>query len=139
MEIPVKVRIGVQEELMKIARLVCFVLTAVAAVLHVGAAQAATKSQWIDYKQGDAALSGYLVYDDSVQGRRPGVLMIYDRAGFAPATLEDAEMISKLGYVVFAEDIYGKGVLPKTTPEMVEQTEIYEKNLPVMRARVGGA
>jgi dienelactone hydrolase len=120
---------------MKIARITCITVAVAAMVLSAGAVQAAMKSQWIDYKQGDAALSGYLVYDDAVQGRRPGVLMIYDRAGFAPATLEDAQMISKLGYVVFAEDIYGKGVLPKTTPEMVEQTEIYEKNLPVMRAR----
>jgi dienelactone hydrolase len=120
---------------MKIARIVAFTLAAAAMLLHAGAARAALKTQWIDYKQGDAPLSGYLVYDDAVQGRRPGVLMIHDRAGFAPKTLADAEMISKLGYVVFAEDIYGKGVVPKTIPEMVEQTEIYEKNLPLLRAR----
>ncbi len=114
---------------MKIARFVSFTLAVAAMALHVGAAQAAMKTQWIDYKQGNAPLSGYLVYDDAVQGRRPGVLMIHDRAGFAAKTLADAEMISKLGYVVFAEDIY----------EMREQTEIYEKDLPLMRARLGGA
>ena len=124
---------------MKIARFVSFTLAVAAMALHVGAAQAAMKTQWIDYKQGNAPLSGYLVYDDAVQGRRPGVLMIHDRAGFAAKTLADAEMISKLGYVVFAEDIYGKGVVPKTVPEMTEQTEIYEKDLPLMRARLGGA
>src|SRR5258708_2966692 len=120
---------------MKIARFVSFTLAVAAMALHVGAAQAAMKTQWIDYKQGNAPLSGYLVYDDAVQGRRPGVLMIHDRAGFAAKTLADAEMISKLGYVVLAEDIYGKGVVPKTVPEMTEQTEIYEKDLPLMRAR----
>jgi dienelactone hydrolase len=104
-------------------------------ILHAGLAQAAIKTRWIDYKQGDATLSGYLAYDDAIQGRRPGILMVYDRSGFSPGTLADAEMIAKLGYVVLAEDIYGKGVLPKTTPEMVEQTEIYEKDLPLMRAR----
>jgi len=135
MEIPVKVCISIREEPMKIARFVSFTLAVAAMALHVGAAQAAMKTQWIDYKQGNAPLSGYLVYDDAVQGRRPGVLMIHDRAGFAAKTLADAEMISKLGYVVFAEDIYGKGVVPKTVPEMTEQTEIYEKDLPLMRAR----
>ena len=65
---------------MKIARLTCFILAAAAIVLQAGAAQAALKTQWIDYKQGNTPLSGYLVYDDAVQGRRPGVLMIHDRS-----------------------------------------------------------
>jgi dienelactone hydrolase len=132
---PVKMCMGIREEPMKIARFMSLTLAAAAIVLHVGAAQAAMKTQWIDYKQGNSVLSGYLVYDDAIQGRRPGVLMIHDRGGFSAKTLGDAEMISKLGYVVFAEDIYGKGVVPKTTPEMVEQTEIYENDLPLMRAR----
>lgn len=120
---------------MRIARLVSLVLTVAAVALLAGAAQAAMKAQWIDYKQGDTALSGYLVYDDAVQGRRPGVLMIHDRSGFSTGTLADAEMIAKLGYVVFAEDIFGKGVVPKTVPEMMESIAIYDKDRPLMRAR----
>src|SRR6202051_4449101 len=120
---------------MKIARIVTFVLTAAAVLLQASAAQAALKTQWIDYKQGDTALSGYLVYDDAVQGRRPGVLMIHDRSGFSAGTLADAEMIAKLGYVVFAEDIFGKGVVPNSVPEMRELIPIYDKDRPLMRAR----
>jgi hypothetical protein len=78
---------------MKIAPLTSFVLAA-AVVLQAGAAQAAMKTQWIDYKQGDTVLSGYFVYDDAVQGRRPGVLMIHDRSGFSEGTIADAEMIA---------------------------------------------
>ena len=74
---------------MKIARIVSFVLAAAAMFLQAGAAQAAVKTQWIDYKQGNTPLSGYLVYDDAVQGRRPGVLMIHDRSGFSEGTLTD--------------------------------------------------
>jgi dienelactone hydrolase len=120
---------------MKIARIVTFALTAAAVLLQAGAAQAALKTQWIDYKQGDTALSGYLVYDDAVQGRRPGVLMIHDRSGFSEGTLADAQMIAKLGYVVFAEDIFGKGIVPKTVPEMMSTIAIYDKDRPLMRAR----
>ena len=71
---------------MKIARLTFLVLAA-AAVLQAGAARAAMKTEWIDYKQGNTALSGYLVYDDAAQGRRPGVLMIPDRSGFSEGTI----------------------------------------------------
>src|SRR3984957_9038328 len=120
---------------MKIARFVSFVLVAAAMALQAGAAGAAMKSKWIDYKQGDTALSGYLVYDDAAQGRRPGVLMIHDRSGFSAGTLADAEMIAKLGYVVFAEDIFGKGFVPKTVPEMTETIAIYDKDRALMRAR----
>lgn len=120
---------------MKIARLASLVLFAAAMFLQAGAAQAAIKTQWIDYKQGSTPLSGYLVYDDAVQGRRPGVLMIHDRSGFSEGTLADARMIAGLGYVVFAEDIFGKGIVPKTVPEMMDTIAIYDKDRALMRAR----
>jgi len=120
---------------MKIARLASFILLVAGMVLLAGVTQAAVKTQWIDYKQGSTPLSGYLVYDDAVQGRRPGVLMIHDRSGFSEGTLADARMIAGLGYVVFAEDIFGKGFVPKTVPEMMETIAIYDKDRALMRAR----
>lgn len=119
---------------MKISRVVTFLL-ALAAFLQAGAVHAAVKTKWIDYSQGDAPLSGYLVYDDAVQGRRPGVLMIHDRSGFSDGTLADARMIAGLGYVVFAEDMFGKGIVPKTVPEMMSTIAIYDKDRALMRAR----
>jgi dienelactone hydrolase len=128
------------EEPMKIARariagLTSFVLAVIVVVLQAGAAQAAIKTKWIDYKQGDNALSGYLIYDDAVQGRQPGILMIHDRSGFSEGTLADAQMIAKLGYVVFAEDMFGKGIVPKDVPEMTKLIGIYDKDRPLMRER----
>jgi dienelactone hydrolase len=121
---------------MKIARLTSFVLAAATAViLQANATQAAIKTQWIDYKHGNTVLSGYLVYDDAVTSKRPGVLMAHDRSGFSEGTIADAEMIAKLGYVVFAEDMFGKGVVPKTVPEMTDLITIYNNDRPLMRAR----
>jgi dienelactone hydrolase len=119
----------------KIASLTSFVLAAAAAFLYAGVAQAATKTKWIDYKHGQTPLSGYLIYDDAVQGRRPAILMIHDRSGFSENTLADAQMIAKLGYVVFAEDIFGKGIVPKDVPEMTKLITIYNDDRPLMRAR----
>jgi dienelactone hydrolase len=133
-------RKSLPEEPMKIARvsiatLTLFVLTAAAMLLQAGAAQAAIKTKWIDYKQGDNALSGVLIYDDAMQGRQPGILMIHDRSGFSEGTLADAQMIAKLGYVVFAEDMFGKGIVPKDVPEMTKLIGIYDKDRPLMRER----
>jgi dienelactone hydrolase len=120
---------------MKLLRVVFLVMVALVMGLHAGAAQAALKTQWIDYHQGDTPLSGYLVYDDSVQGKQPGVLMIHDRSGFSDNTLKDARAIAGLGYVVFAEDMFGKGFVPKTVPEMMSTIGIYDKDRALMRAR----
>jgi dienelactone hydrolase len=61
--------------------------------------------------------------------------MIHDRTGFSDPTLVDAQMIAKLGYVVFAEDIFGKGVVPKDVPEMSKLTSIYTTDRALMRMR----
>jgi dienelactone hydrolase len=120
---------------MKAGALPIVVAAVIACAPQSGASQAAVKTQWIDYKQGNTVLSGYLVYDDAVAGKRPGVLMAHDRSGFSESTLKDAEMIAGLGYVVFAEDIFGKGVVPKTVPEMTDTITIYNNDRPLMRAR----
>ncbi len=121
---------------MKIARMLLAGLVVIAAImLQAGVAQAAIKTRWVDYKHGDTPLSGYLVYDDAGQGKRPGVLMIHDRSGFSEGTLADARMIAGLGYVVFAEDMFGKGIVPKNVPEMTQLITIYDKDRPLMRAR----
>jgi dienelactone hydrolase len=105
------------------------------ACLSAGAAHAEIKTQWIDYKDGDTALQGYLAYDDSLTGKRPGVLLLHRRDGMSDLTLENARMYAGQGYVVFAPDIFGKDVRPKTVPEMQAQTAIFDKDRPMMRRR----
>jgi dienelactone hydrolase len=121
---------------MKISRLSAVVWAATFAVtFQAGAAHAELKKQWIDYMDGDKPLYGYLVYDDAVSGKRPGVLLAHSRAGMSEATLRDSDMIAKMGYVVFAADIFGKGILPKEVPEMTALTTIYNQDRPLMRKR----
>jgi dienelactone hydrolase len=108
-----------------------------ACAFAAGSAQAEMKKEWVAYSHGDTKLKAYMVYDDSVSGKRPAVLMIHAREGMTPKTLGLAETWAKLGYVAFAADIfgYGQGVLPKDVPEMQAQTAIYTKDRPLMRAR----
>src|SRR6202051_4344193 len=108
---------------------------AVLTCLVGGAAQAEIKTQWIDYKEGDTPLRGYLVYDDSIAGKRPGVLLVHRYDGMSELTLQNAELYARQGYVVFAADIYGRDVHLKTVPEFQAQSAIYNKDRPLMRAR----
>ncbi len=109
--------------------------------LLAGAAQAEIKKQWVDYTHGAAALKGYMVFDDANSGRRPAILMIHAREGMSETTLRHAETWAKLGYVIFAADIFGfgQGILPKTIPEMSAQTSLYTNNRELSRARVAAA
>ena len=100
---------------MMISRRNALILSAAAATgLPPVAAQAAVKTQWVDYKQGDTALRGYLAYDDAIKDKRPGVLLVHRRDGMSALTLKNAEMVARLGYVVFAPDIFG--VVPQHPP-----------------------
>jgi dienelactone hydrolase len=104
-------------------------------ILQIGPAAAQLKTQTVEYKHGDTALEGYLAYDGNVTGKRPGVLLLHRRDGMTDFTRKHADMIAKLGYIVFAADIFGKGVLPKDVPEMQAETAKYTKDRLLMRAR----
>ena len=106
-----------------------------AGILQIGPAEAQLKTQTVDYKQADTALQGYLAYDGNLTGKRPGVLLLHRRDGMTDFTREHADGIAKLGYVVFAADIFGKGVLPKDIPEMQLHTAKYNKDRLLMRER----
>ena len=42
-------------------------------------AHAALKTQEIEYEHGGQKLLGYLAYDDSAQGKRPGVVVVHSQ------------------------------------------------------------
>ena len=43
--------------------------------------QAEVRTRVIEYRQGDAVLEGFLAYDSSLAGKRPGVLIVHQWKG----------------------------------------------------------
>ena len=76
-------------------------------------AAAAIKTETVDYKHGDTQLQGYLAYDDAAKGPRPLVLVVHEWWGLNDYAKSRARQVAQLGYVAFAVDMYGKGVLAK--------------------------
>src|SRR5215510_655607 len=109
--------------------------TVLALLLQSQSAAAAIRTEYVEYMHGSTPLKGYLAYDDALTGKRPGVLLAHYRGGLQGETLEDAQMIARMGYVVFAEDIFGKDIVPKTVPEMTALTNIYNNDRSLMRTR----
>jgi len=108
-------------------------------LILASAARADLVTQFVDYRHGDTDLRGYLAYDDSVQVRKPGVLVIHDWMGEGPFDRNVSEKLAKMGYVAFSADIYGVGVRPKNGQEAGAQAGIYRKDRALMRTRADAA
>jgi dienelactone hydrolase/peroxiredoxin len=87
---------------------VTFVLAA-AAMLAATSVTAKVVTKTVEYKDGDTTLEGYLAYDDALDGKRPGVVIVHEWWGLGKHPKHSAERLAGLGYVGFALDMYGKG------------------------------
>ncbi len=69
------------------------------------------------YMDGDVALEAFFAFDDGVTGRRPAVLISHAWVGRDAFVAEKARKLAGLGYIGFALDMYGKGVLGSNAEE----------------------
>ncbi|MEM8963260.1 MAG: dienelactone hydrolase family protein [Acidobacteriota bacterium] len=72
---------------------------------------AALKTKVVDYKVGETALQGYMAWDDSIEGPRPGVLVVHEWWGHNDYARKRAEKLAEAGFTAFALDMYGTGKL----------------------------
>jgi dienelactone hydrolase len=63
------------------------------------------------------------------------VLIVHQWKGLSDYEKKRAEMLVKLGYNVFAVDIYGKGVRPSDPKDAAAQAGVYKKDRALLRAR----
>jgi len=98
-------------------------------------AHARLQSRTVEYKHGDAILQGYLAYDDSFKGKRPGVLIVHQWKGFSDYVVKRANQLAKLGFVAFALDMYGKDVRATNHEEAAGLSGIYFNDRKLMRDR----
>jgi dienelactone hydrolase len=105
-------------------------------VMALWSARGEVVSRPVEYKQSETVLEGVSVYDDAVQGKRPAVLVVHQWKGLGDYEKKRAEMLARLGYNVFAVDIYGKGVRPQTPQEAGAEAGKYKNDRALLRARV---
>ena len=113
-------------------KLIPFFLAAACAL----SASAKLVTKTIEYKQGDTTLEGYLAYDDSISGKRPGVLIVHQWMGLTDYEENRAAMLANLGYVAFCADIYGKGIRPADTKAAGVEATKYKSDRALLRLRV---
>ena len=87
------------------------------------------------YSQNGVELEGFHVFDDSISGKRPAVLVIHQWTGLSDLEKERSRMLARLGYNVFAADIYGKGIRPQA-PAAGAEAGKYKGDRSLFRARL---
>ena len=105
------------------------------AVLIATGAQAEVRTEQIEYKHGDTLLEGFLAYDDTVTGKRPGVLVVHEWWGLNDYAKRRAEQLARLGYVAFSLDMYGKGKVTADPKVAGEWAGVFRNDRPLGRAR----
>ncbi len=116
------------------------VFVAMAMLGLTGIAETKMITKTVEYRQADTVLEGYLAYDDSVSGKRPGVLVVHEWNGLGDYVKNRAQQLARLGYVAFCADIYGKGIRPETAEASAKEAAKYrgtDRSLLRARARAG--
>ncbi|MGD8312998.1 MAG: dienelactone hydrolase family protein, partial [Gammaproteobacteria bacterium] len=87
----------------------------------------------------DTLLKGYLAYDDAVEGKRPGILVVHEWWGHNAYARQRAEMLADLGYIALAVDMYGDGKTAAHPDDAGKFSGAVRRNLPLMKDRFNAA
>ncbi|MDH5648681.1 MAG: dienelactone hydrolase family protein [Gammaproteobacteria bacterium] len=108
----------------------CFIWTA---------AQAALQTEDVTYEANGTQMKGYLAYDDSAKGKRPGVLVVHEWWGHNEHARNRAEALAKMGYTALALDMYGGGKQAHHPDDAGKFSGEVKKNMDVAQARFDAA
>src|SRR3954447_10993359 len=115
-------------------------LLAVALVgCNVALARAAVKTKTVTYQHGGMTFKGHLAWDDTVKGKRPGILVVHEFWGLNDYARRRAEQLAGLGYVAFACDMYGGGKVTTHPEDAARMAGEVRKNVKAWQGRAQAA
>jgi dienelactone hydrolase len=102
-------------------------------------AHAAIKEEPVTYQDGSTTMKGFVVYDDAVQGKRPGIVMVPEWWGITKHIHNEAQKFAQQGYTAFIADMYGDGKSADNPNDAGALATIVMKDPKVMEARFNAA
>ncbi len=93
----------------------------------------------VSYMDGDVVLEAFFAFDDSISTRRPAVLVSHAWAGRDEFVADKARKLAELGYVGFALDMYGKGVLGTSPEQNMKLMQPFIDNRAMLQQRIKAA
>jgi dienelactone hydrolase len=93
----------------------------------------------VSYMDGDVVLEAFFAFDDAISERRPAVLISHAWGGRDEFVAEKAKKLAELGYVGFALDMYGKGVLGTSPEQNSKLMQPFIDNRAMLQQRIKAA
>jgi dienelactone hydrolase len=97
------------------------------------------KEENISFMADSANLDAFVVYNDSVKGKRPAVIVIPEWWGLNDYPKMRARMLAGLGYVAMALDIYGDGKVADNPDSAAAYAKPFYMNPLKAKARIDSA
>lgn len=110
-----------------------------AALLLTTSVKAEIRGEEVSYSDGSVTMKGYIAYDDAIEGKRPGVLVVHEWWGHNDYARSRARMLAAMGYTALAVDMYGDGKTASHPSEAGAFAGEVRKNLPLARTRFEAA
>lgn len=67
------------------------------------------KGEEVSYSGDSITMEGYIAYDQAIEEKRPGIIVVHEWWGHNDYVRKRADMLAELGYVALAVDMYGDG------------------------------
>ncbi|MDD5277281.1 MAG: dienelactone hydrolase family protein [Methylovulum sp.] len=93
----------------------------------------------VTYLDDGVVLEAFFAFDDAVSGRRPAVLINHAWGGRDDFVAGKAKKLAELGYVGFALDMYGKGVLGSSPEENASLMQPFMADRGLLQKRIKAA
>ena len=109
------------------------------AAAPAGGDSSGIKEETISFPADSANLHAFVVYSDSIKGKRPAVIVIPEWWGLNDYPKMRARMLAKLGYVAMALDIYGDGKVAETPDSAMAYAGPFYAHPEKAKARIDAA
>jgi dienelactone hydrolase len=97
------------------------------------------KEENVTYTSNGVTMKGYLAYDASNQGKRPGILVVHEWWGLNDYPKMRARKLAELGYVALAVDMYGNGKTVDNPDDAGKMATPFYQNLQMTKSRFDAA
>jgi len=114
-------------------------LGALCAIAMITSANAAIREQPVTYTDGEATMKGFVVYDDAIKDKRPGIVMVHEWWGITKHIHNEARNFAEQGYTAFIADMYGDARTADNPKDAGALSSSVMKNPTVMEQRFNAA
>ena len=104
-----------------------------------GMAHAAIKEEALTYKDGEATMKGFVVYDDAKKGKRPGIILVHEWWGITKHMHNEARRFAREGYTVLIADMFGDAKTADNPKDAGALSGSVMKSPEVMKSRFNAA